>query len=223
MKILIAEDDVSIANALRDALETRGHIVQIVRDGARVVQTVCGVHFSVLILDVMLPNQDGFAICKELRKAQNPIPILMLTARDALGDRIRGLDAGADDYLVKPFAFGELEARLRVIMRRQALVRSREIQIADLVVDTATKSTSRLGRHIDLTAREYALLESLALAGGAILSKEHIIEQVFFESSASANTVEAHIKNLRRKIDDGFEQKLLRTVYGMGYSLRSEP
>ena len=223
MKILVAEDDPDIAGALRDGLEEVGYIVRVVRDGTRVATLATKVPFSIILLDVMLPGKDGFEICRELRAARVNTPILMLTARDMLEDRVRGLDVGADDYLAKPFQFPELLARIRSLSRRDKAVKSSVVTVSDLVVDTVGKTVVRNGKNIQLTQREYSLLEALALNEGNVISKESIVERVWFEDQGQSNTVEVHVKNLRKKIDTEDLPKLIHTVYGLGYSLRVDP
>ena len=223
MKILVAEDDPDIGGALREGLEEAGYIVRIVRDGSRVVQLMQRVTFSILLLDIMLPGMNGFEVCRQLRAERINVPVLMLTARDMLDDRVRGLDVGADDYLIKPFHFPELLARIRSLLRRDKSVKSSIIKIADLVVDTVGHTVSRGDRSIQLTQREFSLLEALALNEGNVLSKESIVERVWFEDQSLSNTVEVHVKNLRKKVDAEEPIKLIQTVYGLGYSLRVDP
>lgn len=223
MKILVAEDDPEIGAALRQGLEQAGYIVHVSRDGSRIVNLVKKVPFSLLILDVMLPGLNGFEVCRQLRTARINVPVLMLTARDTLDDRVNGLDAGADDYLVKPFQFPELLARIRSLQRRDKSVKSTIIRIDDLVIDTARRTVLRGERSVQLTQREFSLLEALALNEGNVLSKETIVERVWFEDQSQSNTVEVHVKNLRKKIDFEEKTKLIQTVYGLGYSLRVDP
>jgi len=171
---------------------------------------------------LMLPSMDGMEICRRLRRSRHNLPILMVTARDTIPERIAGLEAGADDYLVKPFSFDELLARIRALLRRENVVKSGRIEIADLVVDTQARTATRAGREIPLTGREYTLLEALAGHQGQILSRDAIQERVWSDDISVSNTVDVCIKNLRKKIDDGFEDKLIHTVYGLGYVLRME-
>lgn len=220
MKILVAEDDPEISYSLRDGLERAGYDVYIVRDGSKVVPLLQRSPYSLIILDVMLPGLNGFEVCRQLRSNRINIPILMLTARDLLDDRVRGLDSGADDYQVKPFLFPELLARIRSLLRRDKSMKSSIIQIADLVVDTSGRTVTRNGRTLHLTQREFTLLEALALNEGNVLSKETIVERVWFDDQSTSNTVEVHIKNLRKKVDGEGDVKLIQTIHGHGYSLR---
>jgi len=223
MKILIVEDDAEIASAVREGLDEAGYTTQVVRDGERALRVAEGGGFSLILLDLMLPSMDGLEVCRCLRAARLNVPILMVTARDTIPDRVGGLETGADDYLVKPFDFDELLARVRALLRRESAVKSRRIQVEDLVIDTQARTASRGGREIPLTGREYALLEALASHTGQILSREAIQERVWSDEHSVSNTVDVCVKNLRKKVDDGKERKLIHTVYGMGYVLRTEP
>ncbi len=222
MKILIVEDDAEIASAVREGLDEAGYVTQVVRDGERALRVAEGGGFGLILLDLMLPSMDGLEICRRLRAARMNVPILMVTARDTIPDRVGGLEMGADDYLVKPFDFEELLARVRALLRRESAVKSGRIQIDDLVVDTQARTATRGGREIPLTGREYALLEALASHTGQILSREAIQERVWSDEHSVSNTVDVCVKNLRRKVDEGEERKLIHTVYGMGYVLRTE-
>lgn len=222
MKILIVEDDAEIASAVREGLDEAGYTTQVVRDGERALRVAEGGGFALILLDLMLPSMDGLEVCRRLRAARQNVPILMVTARDTVPDRVGGLEMGADDYLVKPFDFNELLARVRALLRRESAVKSGRIQVDDLVVDTQARTASRGGREIPLTGREYALLEALACHTGQILSREAIQERVWSDEHSVSNTVDVCVKNLRRKVDDGEERKLIHTVYGMGYVLRTE-
>ncbi|MDR3688296.1 MAG: response regulator transcription factor [Fimbriimonas sp.] len=223
MKILIVEDDPEIAMAVREGLDDAGYTTQVVRDGERALRVAESGAFSLIVLDLMLPSMDGLEICRKLRRARQTVPILMVTARDTVPERVTGLEAGADDYLVKPFSFDELLARIRALLRRENTVKASLIEIADLIVDTQAKTAVRDGREIPLTGREYTLLEALAAHTGQILSRDAIQERVWSDDISVSNTVDVCVKNLRRKVDDPFEQKLIHTVYGLGYVLREEP
>lgn len=219
-RILVAEDDIAIAKAVRDALTDSGFAVNVVRDGTKVLPALTSYNFTLLLLDLMLPGMHGVEVCREIRKSKISIPILMLTAKDSLMDRVSGLDAGADDYLTKPFEKLELMARVRALLRRHHAVKSSEIHVADLYLNTNSKIVRRGGREVLLTPREFSLLEALAQNAGSVLSKETISERVWLDSYTSPNTVEVHVKNLRRKIDGHGEERLIQTVHGMGYTLR---
>lgn len=220
-RILIAEDDVAIARAVRDSLVQVGFAANVVRDGNKVLPALRAYNFGLLLLDLMLPGLDGVEVCREIRRARLSVPVLMLTARDSLKDRVMGLDAGADDYLTKPFEMPELLARVRALLRRHNVVKSAEIMVGDLYVNTVQRVVRRAGREVLLTPREFSLLEALVQNAGAILSKETITERVWMDEFTSANTVEVHVKNLRRKIEAHGETKLIQTVHGMGYTLRA--
>jgi two-component system copper resistance phosphate regulon response regulator CusR len=222
MKLLIIEDDAEISSALRAGLEDAGHFVEVVRDGERGLRVALAGQFAVIVLDLMLPSLDGITLCKRLRATKNTTPVLMLTARDTVEDRVTGLESGADDYLVKPFSFDEFLARVRALLRRDTINKSARIEIADLVVDTAAKVVARAGRKLDLTAREYSLLEALAQRQGQILSRERILHGIWVDEFSTSNTVDVHVKNLRKKVDEGHELKLIHTVFGTGYVLRIE-
>lgn len=221
MRILIVEDDVAIAAMLRQGLENAKYSVDHAADGATGLTLASESSYNLLILDVMLPVMDGWRVCEELRRRRNRVPILMLTARDAVNDRVRGLDAGADDYLPKPFDFGELMARVRALLRRDRVHRTRVIQIADLSIDTSQRLVTRAGIPIGLSHREYELLAALAGSEGRVFSREVIQEQVWGNEGAIQNTVDVYIGTLRKKIDSGFAVKLIHTVHGAGYTLRA--
>jgi len=178
--------------------------------------------YCLLILDVMLPDTDGCMVCERLRRARSAVPILMLTARDAVSDRVRGLEAGADDYLIKPFDFSELLARVRALLRRDKVHRIRIVEIGDLSIDTAARKVSRAGRQILLSPREYSLLEALALAEGRVLTRELLQDTVWSGEEVYPNTVDVCIAHLRRKMDQNFAVKLVRTIHGVGYMMQAE-
>lgn len=223
MKILIIEDDPEISLAIREGLEDAGYHVDIVRDGERGLRVATNGSFGVIVLDLMLPSIDGLTICRRLRGSRVTTPILMLTAKGSLKDRVEGLESGADDYLPKPFEFEELLARIRALLRRDKVVKAAKIQIADLIIDTAARTVSRDGREIPLTQREYTLLEALASRQGQILTRDTIQHAVWVDEFSTSNTVDVHVRNLRRKVDDPFQTKLIHTVFGAGYTLRTEP
>jgi two-component system copper resistance phosphate regulon response regulator CusR len=222
MRVLVVEDDQEISAALRTGLEDVGYDVHIVRDGERAIRLLSRAKFSVVLLDLMLPGADGFRVCQSMRESGDTTPVLMLTARDAVKDRVTGLDTGADDYLAKPFEFEELLARIRALLRRELAAKSAVVQVEDLVVDTAKRRVERGGRPIHLTPREYDLLVALAMRSSRILTREIIQQIVWNADDTSSNTVDAHMRNLRKKIDHAFPKKLIHTIYGVGYILKSE-
>jgi DNA-binding response OmpR family regulator len=223
VRLLVVEDDRSLAEALRRGLTQEGHVVDVVHDGVEGLDLAeSGVHDAV-ILDVMLPEMDGMTVARNLREGNIHVPILMLTARDALPDRIRGFDAGADDYLTKPFAFEELMARLRAITRRGATAPVEErLMVGDLVMDTRAREVMRSGDAIDLPPREYALLEYLMRHPGQALSRTMILERVWeYGFDSFANVVDAAILRLRKAVDDGYDKQLIQTVRGVGYRIKA--
>lgn len=220
MRVLIIEDDTEIASAVREGLELAGYEIQIVRDGERGLRVGLMNRHSVIILDLMLPSLDGIAICQKLRESRISTPILMLTARDSLAERVAGLETGADDYMAKPFEFEELLARIRALLRRDKVVKTSRIEINDMIVDTAARAAYRGGKEIVLTQREYTLLEALASRQGQVLSRDKIQHSIWSDEFSTSNTVDVHVRNLRRKIDDGHDTKLIHTVFGAGYVLR---
>ena len=223
MQVLIVEDDVRLAQALAHILAENGYQTDVVHDGASgLAYAECG-DYDVIILDVMLPKMDGFAVVAQLRRKSISVPVLLLTARDAIADRVAGLDSGANDYLVKPFALEELSARLRVLTRSQFGAGDSRLVAGDLTLDTGTRRVKRGGAEIALSAREYALLEYLMHNKGIVLSREKIENHVWnFDYEGGTNVVDVYIRYLRQKIDDGHERKLIHTVRGMGYVLREE-
>jgi heavy metal response regulator len=218
--VLLVEDEPKIADFIRRGLVEEGHAVDVATDGEEAVAWPAVADFDVIILDVMLPVRDGFDVCKTLRAQGLRAPILMLTARDAVEDRVRGLDAGADDYLVKPFAFAELLARLRALFRRQPAVHGARLLVADLVLETATRSAARADRAIELTSKEYAILEYMMRHPNQVLTRTMIAEHVWnYDFDNASNVIDVHVRNLRRKIDDAFDMKLIQTVRGAGYRI----
>ena len=226
MRLLLVEDDSRIARFVAKGLQEQSYAVDVVANGHDAVYQVEINDYDVVILDVMIPGLDGFATCRAIRSAGKRMPILMLTARDAIDDRIHGLDSGADDYLTKPFEFGELLARLRALLRRPTELRSPQIVVEDLVLDTASQTAKRGERSIPLTAKEYALLEFLARNAGRVVGRSEIAEHVWDESfDPFSNLIEVYVNRLRRKIDEGALKPLLQTRRGSGYVLAppSEP
>jgi DNA-binding response OmpR family regulator len=220
MKVLLVEDETGIANMIRRGLEGAGYSVDTAADGVTGLSMARENLYGLVILDLMLPGRDGWSICRELRAERSRVPILMLTARDTVEDRVRGLDMGADDYLPKPFDFKELSARIRALLRRDKVHKSRVIHIADLEIDTAQRRVSRAGVEIGLSHREYELLEALAAHESQVLTRETIQERIWMDEEAYSNTVDVYIGMLRKKIDAGHTVKLIQTVRGVGYTLR---
>ena len=224
MRILLVEDDGKMATLLRKGLEEEPHSVEVARTGPDGLLLSRTYPFDVIILDVMLPGLSGFEVARRLRDANGRTPILMLTARDAVGDVIRGLDAGADDYLTKPFDFSELLARLRAVSRRGPIERRPLLVVADLELDPAAHRASRAGRPIALTRTEHLLLEALMRRAGRVLSRGAIIDTVWgLGATIENNTLDAFIRLLRAKVDSGHERKLIHTVRGVGYVLQPDP
>lgn len=223
MRLLVVEDDRSLAEALRRGLVQEGHVVDVTHDGAEgwhLAET--GVH-DAMILDVMLPGLDGISVVRRLREDDAHLPVLMLTARDALPDRISGFDAGVDDYLTKPFSFEELMARLRSITRRGVAPISEErLVVGDLSMDSRSREVTRAGNLIDLPPREYALLEYLMRHSGQALSRTMILDRVWeYGFDSFANVVDAAILRLRKAVDEGYDQQLIQTVRGVGYRIKA--
>ncbi|MGO9260519.1 MAG: response regulator transcription factor [Bryobacteraceae bacterium] len=223
MRILLVEDETRVAGFIARGLREQSYAVDIAGDGEQAVYLAAVNSYDLVILDVMLPIKDGHAVCRELRAAGLTIPILMLTARDAVDDRVAGLDCGADDYLVKPFDFKELLARLRALLRRSATLRPPVACVADLVLNTGSHRVERAGKPVPLTAREYALLEFLVLNQGRVVGREEIAQHVWDESfDPFSNVIDVYIRRLRGKLDAGFSRRLIHTRRGAGYLLSGE-
>ena len=222
MRVLLVEDEARIANFVTRGLAEQGYAVDVASEGDEALQWTDVADFDVIILDVMLPKRDGLEVCRTLRGRRLRTPILMLTARDAVEDRVRGLDSGADDYLVKPFAFVELLARIRALIRRPLDVSASVLEVADLKFDTTTLEVSRQGVAIDLTTKERRLLEYLMHHPNQVLTRTMIAEHVWnYEFDNATNVIDVHVRNLRRKIDDPFPTKVIQTVRGAGYRISS--
>jgi DNA-binding response OmpR family regulator len=223
MKLLVVEDEGKLAGSLRAALKRAGHVVDIAGDGEMALDYARVYSYDLVLLDVMLPKLDGFEVLRRLRGRRNPAPVLMLTAREDVSSKIRGLDTGADDYLTKPFELDELLARVRALLRRRGPDRSGLLSACDLVLDPATKVVSRAGHRLPLTAREYQLLEFFLRNKGRVVSREVIYEHVWSSDfSGTLKIVDVYVNYLRTKIDHDFQPKLLQTVRGLGYVLREE-
>jgi len=221
MRILLVEDEAHMAQAIRRGLREAAYAVDVARDGEEALYQASINDYDAVILDVMIPKLDGFQVCRELRAQGSRIPVLMLTARDAVEDRIGGLDTGADDYLTKPFEFGELLARLRALLRRGQELRSIVIQVGDLEIDTRGQRVKRNGRPIELTTKEYTLLEYLARNAGKVVGREEISEHVWDDTfDPFSKLIEVYINRLRRKVDEPFGVPLIHTRRGAGYELR---
>jgi DNA-binding response OmpR family regulator len=218
MRVLLAEDDARIARFVAKGLREQAYAVDVTSNGDDALYEAAINSYDLVILDVMIPGRDGFQVCRELRRTGQRMPILMLTARDAVEDRISGLDHGADDYLTKPFEFRELLARLRALLRRSGELRPARITVADLVLDTGAQSVWRRGRNIPVTTKEYALLEFLARNAGRVVGRAEIAEHVWDESfDPFSNLIEVYVNRLRRKIDSEPAKALLHTRRGAGY------
>ena len=223
MRILVVEDEKKMAKLLKKGLEEEKHSVTLAHDGAEGFELSRTYSFDVIILDVMLPGMTGFDIARRLRQAENRVPILMLTARDAVPDIVKGLNLGADDYLTKPFAFDELLARLRSVSRRGPVEQLPKLKIADLVLDPATHKVSRGGKPIHLTKTEYLLIEFMIRQAGRVLTRDAIIEAVWgFDNEIENNTLDAFLRLLRKKVDNAHQVKLIHTIRGFGYVLQEE-
>lgn len=222
MKILIVEDEPKTGDYLKQGLSEAGFVADLVRDGVDGRHLALSDDYDLVVLDVMLPGLDGWQVLRELRQAGRHMPVLFLTARDQVEDRVKGLELGADDYLVKPFAFSELLARVRTLLRRGKPKEPELLQVADLDLDLLRRRVTRAGRRIDLTAKEFALLELLLRRQGEVLPRSLIASQVWdMNFDSDTNVIEVAMRRLRAKIDDDFEPKLIRTVRGMGYVLEN--
>jgi heavy metal response regulator len=223
MKILVVEDEKKVAGFIKRGLEEEQYQVTVSHDGVEGLKLALDGNFSLLILDVMLPKKDGFAVITELREAGNRIPVLMLTAKNSTDDVVAGLDAGSDDYLTKPFAFAELTARVRALLRREGQDRGAEIRFADLRLDPVSHKVWRGKTQIDLTAKEYGLLEYLVRNNGKVLSRAMIADHVWdYAFDSFTNIIDVYVNYLRKKVDKDFPTRLIHTVRGQGYVMREE-
>lgn len=223
MRVLVVEDELRMAALLKQGLEEHGHSVTVVHDGPEALELATSHAFDIVVLDVMLPGLDGFEVARRLRKNHKQVPILMLTARDAVPDIARGLDVGADDYLTKPFAFAELLARIRALGRRPPAVLPPQLSVGDMILDPGSRRVTRRDQEIRLTATEYRLLEFMMRRSGQVLPRGAIVEAVWgFNEDIEENTLEAFVSSLRNKIDRGFSRKLIHTIRGVGYCVREQ-
>lgn len=222
MRVLLVEDEKGVARFVRQGMTEAGYAVDVAYDGAEGIGYARAGTYDLLVLDILLPEMSGIDILKELRKRGDKTPAILLTARDGVGDKIAGLDAGADDYIVKPFAFPELLARIRALMRRPPRREESVLSFADLEMDLGRHEVRRAGRSIDLSPKEFMLLEVLLRHPQQVLTRVQIMEYVWnFDFSSETNVIDVYIGYLRRKIDRGFDKKLIRTVRGLGYLLDS--
>ncbi|HXE56288.1 MAG TPA: heavy metal response regulator transcription factor [Tepidisphaeraceae bacterium] len=223
MKILVIEDEKKSALYLEKGLRENGYEVEAADNGENGLQMALKTDYDLVVLDVMLPGRDGWSVMQELRKAGKATPVLFLTARDTVEDRVKGLELGADDYLVKPFAFSELQARIRSILRRNPQRQPELVRIGDLELDLFKQRAARAGKKLELTPKEFSLLSLLARRSGEVLSRNTIAEQVWdMNLQSDTNVVDVHVRRLRSKLDDPYDQKLIHTVRGVGYVL-NEP
>lgn len=221
MKILVIEDEKKVASFIKRGLEEAGYSVDIAKDGEEGIYSAESEDYDLIILDLILPRKSGLDVLKELRQVKIRAPILILSAKDSVDDKVLGLDSGADDYLAKPFAFNELIARVRALLRRGESLTPVKLQVGDLVMDTVTREVTRAGKEIKLTNREYALLEYFMVNAGKVLSRTQLSEQVWdYTFDTFSNVIDVYINYLRNKIDRDFEPKLIHTVRGIGYVMK---
>ena len=221
MRILVAEDEKDMNRLISKRLKAENYSVDSCYNGKEVFEYLACAEYDGIILDIMMPVMDGIQVLKKLRAAGNQIPILLLTAKDSIQDRVMGLDAGADDYLVKPFAFEELLARVRVMLRKPAAIKSTTYTVGDLEVHVDTRKVFRQGKELTLSSKEYALLRYMAQNAGIVLSREKLEQHIWnYDFSGGSNVIDVYIRNLRKKIDEGFDKKLIHTVRGAGYVLK---
>jgi two-component system OmpR family response regulator len=223
LRVLVVEDDAKLSRAVGRGLRAEGYAVDVADDGEAALMQAAVWEYDAIVLDVMLPRRDGFEVCRVLRERGCWAPVLMLTARGQVSDRIEGLDVGADDYLAKPFDFGELLARLRALTRRAPAERPSRLEVGDLVVDPAAHEVQRLGEPIRLTAREFSVLEFLARHAGEVVTRATLLEHVWDENYVgSTNIVDQYVGALRRKLEQPFDRPLIRTVRGVGFKLEPQ-
>ena len=224
MRVLVVEDEKKTASFIRKALQAEGFAVDVCHDGSDALSAAMATPFDAILLDIMLPGRDGLSVLRQLRERRNTTPVLLLSARGQVNERVEGLDAGADDYLPKPFALAELVARVRALGRRGGEPKSPVLRVADLTLDTVTRQARRGDLTFELTAREYRLLEFLMRSAGRICGRMAILEKVWdYDFDPGTNLVDVYIRRLREKIDADFALKLLHTVRGVGYVMKEQP
>ena len=223
MRLLVAEDERDLNRLIRKTLEKEGYGVDACFDGEEALYYLEHTDYDGAILDIMMPKRDGLSVLKAIRQKGSSLPVLFLTAKDSISDRVLGLDSGADDYLIKPFDFDELLARIRVMTRKRTPHTSSVLTVGDLTLDTGTHQETSGGRPIDLSAREYAILEYMCMNPGIVLSREKIEDHIWnYDYSGGSNVVDVYISYLRKKIDGGQEKKLIRTVWGSGWTIKED-
>jgi heavy metal response regulator len=223
MRILLVEDEEKVSRFVERGLTAESFAVDAASDGLAGLELATSYNYDLIVLDLMLPGLSGTELLRQIRQTDHRVPILVLTARDSVADKVQHLEAGADDYLTKPFAFAELMARIKALLRRGSVDRPSVLRVADLKVDRLSQQVRRAGRRIELTAKEYALLEYLIANAGRVLSRAMIIDHVWDQSfDGATNIVDVYVRHLRGKVDDGYEQKLIRTVRGVGYKISDE-
>jgi len=222
MRVLVVEDERRLSGIIRRGLIEEGYAVDVAYEGDEAQFMAETTNYDIIILDIMLPKKDGIAVCKDLRAKKVNTPILMLTARDSIEDRVKGLDSGADDYLIKPFAFSELLARIRALLRRESLSKTPKMEVGELVLDTLTREAWRGQRKIDLTTKEYSILELFMSHPNMVITRTMLEENVWdYEYDSMSNVIDVYIRRLRRKIDGDKEDSLIQTVRGAGYRLKT--
>jgi len=222
MRLLVVEDEARIARFIRRGLEEEGHAVDVATDGDEAIVLATTNDYDVILLDILLPRRNGLAVCHDLRQRNVATPILMLTAKDSVQDKVAGLNSGADDYLTKPFSFDELVARVNALTRRQALARSPILSVADLTLDPISHDVRRGGDPVELTNKEYALLALLMRRPGQVLTRTQIAQQIWdMDVDSDSNVIDVYIRYLRKKVDAGRDQPLIHTVRGVGYTIRA--